>query len=214
MTTSDKNSAAPRGQSTALHRPPGRYNVDRRHVDQLLARVSLRDVDAFTELYDTISATVYGVALRVSRDQHMAEEISQETFMQVWHQAHTFDSTKGSAKGWVTMLSHRRAVDTIRRSQASRDRDARFMRLVDRDFDVVAETAQTAAEYREIRSCISSLTNLQRESVMLAYYEGLTYLQISQQLGVNKATIKTRMRDGLVRLRTCISEQPVTDPTV
>jgi RNA polymerase sigma-70 factor (ECF subfamily) len=173
-------------------------------AEQLLGRVGRGDEQAFAALYDLLGAAVYGLARRVVRDPARAEEIAQEVFIQVWQSAARFDPSRGSAKGWVLTLAHRRAVDAVRHDQAATNRENRYDWSSGPDFDEVEETVSTTLEHEQVRRCLDGLTELQREAVNLAYYNGHTYAEVAQVLDTNPATIKTRIRDGLVRLRDCM----------
>lgn len=173
-------------------------------VEQLLGRVGRGDEQAFAAVYDLLGAAVYGLARRVVRDPARAEEIAQEVFIQVWQSAARFDASRGSAKGWVLTLAHRRAVDAVRHDQAATNRENRYDWSSGPDFDEVEETVSTTLEHEQVRRCLGGLTELQREAVNLAYYNGHTYAEVAQVLDTNPATIKTRIRDGLVRLRDCM----------
>ena len=106
---------------------------------------------------------------------------------------------------WILTLSHRRVVDRVRSAQAATDRERRVAaRAVDTPYDEVAETAASHLERQQVRRCLKNLTTLQRESIGLAYYGGYTYRQVAELLGVALPTVKTRMRDGLIRLRDCL----------
>jgi RNA polymerase sigma-70 factor (ECF subfamily) len=173
-------------------------------AEQLLGRVGRGDEQAFAAVYDLLGAAVYGLARRVVRDPARAEEIAQEVFIQVWQSAARFDASRGSAKGWVLTLAHRRAVDAVRHDQAATNRENRYDWSNGPDFDEVEEKVSTNLEHEQVRRCLGGLTELQREAVNLAYYNGHTYAEVAQVLDTNPATIKTRIRDGLVRLRDCM----------
>ena len=170
--------------------------------DQLMARIARGDQAAFAQLYDRLGGNVYGLVKRTLRDPAQSEEVTQEVMLEVWRTAPKYDATRGSLKTWVMTLAHRRAVDRVRSEQSSRDRD----RLVgEREwrppFDVVADEVEVRAEHEQVRVALDALTDLQREAIELAYYGGLTYREVAQLLDAPLATVKTRMRDGLVRLR-------------
>lgn len=173
-------------------------------LSALLTQVAKGDEGAFAELYDRTSPSVHGLARRVVRDPARAEEIAQEVYLQVWRTASRYEPARGSAKSWLLTLAHRRAVDVVRHDQASTDREARYEWTSGRDIDVVDAEVTTRLEHEQVRRCLGSLTDLQREAVTLAYYGGYTYAEVATLLTVNPATIKTRMRDGLIRLRDCL----------
>ncbi len=177
----------------------------RQHVDSLLLRVAKGDDGAFAELYDAVAPAVFGLARRVLRQAEHAEEVAQEVLLEVWQQAPRFDPGRGTGFAWVMTMTHRRAVDRVRSAQSSTDREARVgQRSLGREHDEVVEAVEARLEAEAVRECISTLTDLQRESVTLAYFAGLTYPEVATRLGTPLGTIKTRMRDGLIRLRDCL----------
>ena len=173
--------------------------------DQLLQRVALGDTPAFELLYDQMANTVFGVIRRVLRDPAQSEEVAQEVMVEVWRTATRFDAERGSASTWILTMAHRRAIDRVRSSQASHDREDR---VAHRDhvaaYDEVAEEVEIRLEQEQVRRCLGDLTDLQRESVTLAYYGGYTYREVAELLDTPLGTIKTRLRDGLIRLRDCM----------
>jgi RNA polymerase sigma-70 factor (ECF subfamily) len=178
---------------------------NRQAEPDLLRRTSLGETEAFEQLYRLFASRVYGIARRVVRDPGQAEEVAQEVFLEVWRRAGHFDPARGSATAWVLTLAHSRAVDRVRSAQAAADRDSRFGRsTVEREVDTVAEAVENRWERHAVRRCLSTLTDLQRQSVTLAYYSGYTYPQVAELLQTPLPTIKTRMRDGLIRLRDCL----------
>jgi RNA polymerase sigma-70 factor (ECF subfamily) len=170
-----------------------------------VARVATGDRDAFEDLYDETSPLVHGTALRVLRDPDLAAELTQDVMVEVWRTAPRFDADRGSVVAWIATMAHRRAVDRVRSVQAQRDRDGLVgVRDYSRPFDDVAETAEHNEERDQVTDCLGSLTDLQREAVMSAYYGGLTYREVAQDAGVALPTVKSRIRDGLNRLRDCL----------
>ncbi len=173
--------------------------------EELLVAVGRGDRDAFAELYDRVAPQVLGVAVRVVRDRSLAEEVLQEVLVEVWRKAAHFDPTRGSARGWITTLAHRRAVDRVRSEQASRDRDDRVSRRDDgHAFDAVADEVQVRLDHWQVRQALAALTDRQREAVELAYFAGHTYRDVARILGIPEGTAKSRLRDGLLRLRTAL----------
>lgn len=169
---------------------------------ELLLAAADGDQAAFAALYDRVAASVHGVVRRVVRDPSQSDEVTQEILVEVWRTAGRFDPARGSARTWILTMAHRRAIDRVRSEQASRDRTERVGRRDrGRPFDEVSEEVERRAEHAEIRDALSSLSDLQREAVQLAYYEGYTYREVSELLDTPLGTIKTRMRDGLVRLK-------------
>jgi len=173
-------------------------------ADELLQATARGDENALAELYDLLAPAVFGLAKRVVRDPSRAEEITQDVFLSVWRFATRFDPAKGSARTWVLTLTHRRAVDVVRANAAASRREQRVGATQDRPYDTVLEEASNRLQGEQVRECLDTLTELQRESVLLAYYGGYTYPEVSALLDVKLPTVKTRMRDGLIRLRDCL----------
>jgi RNA polymerase sigma-70 factor (ECF subfamily) len=171
----------------------------------LLVRTARGDAAAFESVYDQVAAPVFGVARRVIRDPAQSEEVAQEVLLEVWRTAARFDDTRGSAMAWVMTLAHRRAVDRVRSAQKEAEREHRVgAASASIPYDTVADAVESNLEQERVRRCLSTLTELQRESVTLAYYGGYTYVQVAGLLGVAVGTVKTRMRDALIRLRDCL----------
>ncbi len=168
----------------------------------LLSRASRGDEQAFAELYDGTCSRIFGLVRRVVRDPAQAEEVTQEVYLTVWRESARYDPTRGSALAWILTIAHRRAVDRVRASESARERDNRFATLDDGPaFDVVEEAVTASLDSARVRHALSTLTDVQREAITLAYYGGYTYKEVSELLDVPLGTIKTRMRDGLIRLR-------------
>ncbi len=168
----------------------------------LLALVANGGSEAFSLLYDLTSSMVYGLVLRVIKAPALAEEVTQEVYLQVWEKAEVFDPDRGSARAWIATLAHRRAVDAVRRSQKAREREGRV--APDAPRDDVADSAIEADERLQVRRALSSLTDLQWEAIELAYFDGLTYREVAERLEAPLGTVKSRMRDGLLRLRAIV----------
>jgi RNA polymerase sigma-70 factor (ECF subfamily) len=174
-------------------------------LDQFVLRAGQGDETAFAALYDVLAPAVYGLTRRVVRDPAQAEEVTQEVFLDVWRSAPRFDQARGTARSWVLTIAHRRAVDRVRSAQASTDRELRAaQRSGVRDFDEVVEAVESNLEAQAVRRCLQALSDLQRQAVNLAYYAGNTYAQVAAVLELPLGTVKTRLRDGLIRLRDCL----------
>jgi RNA polymerase sigma-70 factor, ECF subfamily len=174
-------------------------------ADELLGRTARGDERAFAALYDLVSARVYGLIRRVLRDPAQAEEVAQEVMVEVWRNAARFDSNKGTATSWIFTIAHRRAVDRVRAEQAGADRLRKVAASgVETPYDEVVESATARLEQQQVRRCLDGLTELQREAITLAYYGGHSYREVADLLGAALPTVKTRMRDGLIRLRDCL----------
>jgi RNA polymerase sigma-70 factor, ECF subfamily len=198
---SRRDPAAHRGAGEPGSRAAGRPGAD--ELGALLARVARGDDDAYAAVYDRTAGQVLGVVLAVVRDPAQSEEVMQEVLLDVWRSASRFDAALGSASAWVMTLAHRRAVDRVRSEQKAAERERRVASL-STAYDEVAEVVEARLDRERVRRCLGSLTELQRESVTLAYYGGYTYREVAELLGVAIGTVKTRMRDGLIRLRDCL----------
>ena len=168
-----------------------------------LTMVARGDATAFDAVFEQLGPSVYGVVKRVIRDPAQSEEVTQEVMLEVWRTAAKFDAERGSATSWVMTLAHGRAVDRVRSVQKDSER-ARRTAAADIPYDMVTEAVESSLERERVRRCLGSLTELQRETVTLAYYRGYTYGQVATLLGVPTGTVKTRMRDALIRLRDCL----------
>lgn len=172
------------------------------HATSLLLKVAAGDQRAFSDLYDLIAARMLGLVRHVLKDHAQSEEVVQEVLLEVWQTAARFESSRGSAVTWMLTMAHRRAIDRVRSAQSSRDRDTRVgLRELDRDYDQVAESAEVRLEHERVARALNRLTDLQRQAVELAYYGGYSHSEVSEMLGVPMGTVKTRLRDGMIRLR-------------
>ena len=180
-----------------------------RPLEDVLARVALGDERAFEALYDRMADVVFGVIRRVLRDPAQSEEVAQEVLVEVWRTATRFDPERGNATTWILTMAHRRAIDRVRSEQSSTDREQAVAAASSiTEYDEVAETVTTNLEVEQVRRCLEQLTDLQRESITLAYYGGHTYREVAELLDLPLGTVKTRLRDGLIRLRDCLGVEP------
>lgn len=174
-------------------------------LDALLHRVAGGSAAGFATFYDQTAARVYGLIHRVLRDTGYSEETTQEVYLEVWRTAANYDATRGSVLAWLLTLAHRRAVDRVRTEQAASRREARYgAASAAPPGDVVVDAVLVSDEQRRVADCLGGLTENQRECIELAYYGGLTYVEVSQRLAANVSTVKSRMRDALRGLRECL----------
>lgn len=176
---------------------------DRFTPEALLMASARGDERAFAELYAALSPRVHGLTWRVLRDAHLAEEVTQEVFLQVWQNSGAFDPARGSALAWVMTLAHRRAVDRVRSHGAGRRRDAAHAEDESRlmPYDETATRALASIEAESVRAALADLTVAQRRALELAYFDGYTHLEISSLMECPAGTAKGRIRDGLAKLR-------------
>lgn len=185
--------------------PAAAAALESARLSRLLARIADGDQVAFADFYQATSRRVYGMARRVLIDQGLSEDTCQEVFLQVWQLAGKFDPSAGSPLAWVMTIAHRRAIDRVRSVQSAADREERVFALGNQTgHDSVSEEVETRLEAEAVVRCLETLTATQQESVRLAYYDGLSYREVADRLGAALPTIKSRIRDGLIRLKTCL----------
>ena len=172
-----------------------------------MTRVAQGDQDAFSALYERTASRVHGVVWRVLRSADHAAEVTQEVYVEVWRQATRYDASRGSVSAWMTTMAHRRAVDRVRSVTSETARIEHYaVREVGRDVDHVWEDVEQRVEADRVREGLRTLTALQREVLTLAYFGGYTQNQIAALLQVPLGTVKTRVRDALIRLRAALDE--------
>ncbi|MGW4562088.1 sigma-70 family RNA polymerase sigma factor [Streptomyces sp. NPDC004561] len=183
----------------------GRNPSSEPDLQELVSRVALGDEEAFASVYDVVVSPVLGVVRAVLRDQAQSEEVAQEVLVEVWRTAPRYRPDRGTAINWILTLAHRRAVDRVRSVEAAVVRDHKAALLARTpEFDEVTEQVEARLEREQVRRCLRTLTEIQRQAVTLAYYRGLTYRQVAEALTLPLGTVKTRLRDGLIRLRDCL----------
>ena len=197
MNTITSITPGPGGESSR----PGR-EAEAAHLVQLMERSSRGHEDAFAELYDLTSRRIHAVILRVLRSADHAAEVTQEVYVEIWRQSARYAPDKGSVLAWMTTMAHRRAVDRVRSAEASTRRDTSYHQQSQPvEHDSTAEAAHASLEARRVRQALTSLTPVQREALELAYFGGYTHTEVATMLELPVGTAKTRIRDGLIRLR-------------
>jgi RNA polymerase sigma-70 factor (ECF subfamily) len=172
--------------------------------EAVVALVARSDEEALAELYDRFGRVAYGLALRVLRDEKLAEDAVQEGFLTIWRNADRFMPERGKASTWLLTLVHRRAVDLVRRE------DRRRAEPVPERGAAAAGTAEDDAwlrfERERVQAALRQLPDQQREALELAYYGGFTQTELAERLGQPVGTIKSRMFAGLARLRELLAD--------
>jgi len=180
---------------------PGASDAAAELID--LLRLSARGhEDAFTTLYDRTCARVYGIVLRVLRSPDQAAEVTQEVYVEVWRQAARYAPEKGGVLAWMATMAHRRAIDRVRSVTSETARDQRYaLREATPAQDNVWTGVEQRLDAERVRRGLSTLTAIQREALLLAYFGGYTHTEVATLLDLPVGTAKTRIRDGLIRLR-------------
>lgn len=172
-----------------------------RDPQELIPLIAKGDRQAFSEFYDRLSSLAYTFALRILRSKADAEDLVQEVFLQAWNQASSYDSHRGKPEAWIITMTKSRAIDKLR---SHRRKDQRVPVLEDaaRRKTEEAENAMDGTSWKlTLQGAISDLSEIQREALEMAYFEGKTHTEISEELGLPAGTVKTRIRDGLLKLR-------------
>jgi RNA polymerase sigma-70 factor, ECF subfamily len=192
--------------------PEPSWSMRRQHAhlsdEALVALVARGDEPALAELYDRVGRVAYGLALRIVRDEWLAEDAVQEGFLAVWRTAASFRAERAKASTWILTLVHRRAVDLVRREERRRAEplpDEIPMRTGEAG-PPTDEAAWLRYERERVQAALAQLPDTQREAIELAYYGGYSQSELAERLGVPLGTIKSRMFAGLARLRELLDE--------
>ena len=200
MTRTSSDATDPPDRVTALSAAAGADAA--LDLAELLKLSGRGDEAAFARLYDATAARAFGLAVRVVRDPSQAEEVAQEAFLEIWRTASRFDQAKGSAVSWILTLVHRKAVDRVRSAEAASRRDTTDTQQEGTvDHDSTAESATASLEASRVRAALDHLTIKQRQAIELAFLGGYTHTEVATMLDLPVGTAKTRIRDGLIRLR-------------
>jgi RNA polymerase sigma-70 factor (ECF subfamily) len=169
---------------------------------ELFRRVAGGDREAFERLYDRYAATAYGIAKRVCGNSILAEDVVQEAFLSIWRRPTSYRPDRGRVGSYLFGVVHNKAVDAIRHEESLRRREAAYGGIEDEvGPDQVVESAWSVARGQQVRDAIGRLSSVQREAIELAYFDGLTCTEVAAKLGIPLGTAKTRLRDGMIRLR-------------
>lgn len=180
--------------------------TSRPRLDGLQAQLeatSRGDASAFADLYGSVAPRIYGLVLRILKDPHQSEEVTQEILLEVWRTAARFDPVRGTAQSWLMTMAHHRAVDRVRSAESRRRLDTADVEGTPREnpFDATAAAALAFLEGQTVRAALATLAPAKREAIELAYFEGHTYTEVAQLLSIPLGTAKSRIRDGLIQLR-------------
>ncbi len=192
-----------------------------RDLAHLLARAGLGDRAAFSTLYERTSAHLFGVVLRINKDRAQAEDVLQEVYVSVWRAANTFDAAQSQPLTWLTSVARHRAIDSLRRRQAEPQTRPVMLDADEMEQDVYDDVADTAAgplallnqasDARALQACIERLTGPQRQSVALAFFDGLSHAEVADTLHQPLGTVKSWVRRALMSLKACLDGAVVRD---
>ena len=171
---------------------------------QLLSLSALGDRRAFAELYDATKSKLFGVSLRIVRERPLAEEVLQDSFVNIWNHAADYAQAKSAPTTWMTAIVRNRSLDVVRRTREEPDvDDSLAAKLVD-EAAAPPREAQVRADAHSLRHCIEELDAEQRQSIALAFYHGLSHSELSDHLRKPLGTVKTHIRRGLLKLKECL----------
>jgi len=172
--------------------------------NELLRAVARGDENALAGIYDRYRLILFGLILRILHSREEAEDVLQEVFLQVWRRAADFDEARGRAFTWLVTVARSRALDRLR-ALGSRARLAEAAPVPQQVGDA-AEEAFQSEQAEVVRRALAQIPADQRQALLLAYFEGLTQMEIAARLGAPLGTVKTRMRAGMIRLRKILQE--------
>ena len=172
----------------------------------LLERLMARDQDALRLVTTEYGPLVFGVARRVLGDPSLAEEVAQDVFVALWRRPGAYDPGRGSLSGFLAGVAHNKAVDAVRREQSAKRSAEALISDIETASEVPSATEQVD-ERQRVTSALAQLSAPQKEALVLAYFGGRTYREVATELGIPEGTAKTRLRDGLLRLRELLAEE-------
>ena len=193
-------------------------------LSRLLARAGLGDRAAFATLYERTSSHLLGVVLRIQRDRAQAEDILQEVYVNVWRAAQSFDAAQSQPLTWLSSIARNRAIDSLRRTQTQPQFRSTITSTTDEEetdvYDTVADSApgpldllSRASDARALSSCMQGLSAQQRQSVALAFFDGLSHAEVAEQMRQPLGTVKSWVRRALMSLKSCLESAVQRDNT-
>lgn len=172
-----------------------------------LERVGTGDERAFEELYEVMAPRVLGLVRCILVGHSQSEQITREVFLEIWQTAAHYDADQDAPAAWIMAIAHRRAIERVRAARADPSRDHKVaLRDLKIEHDCVTEAANAGPERQLLTSALLEITPLQREAVTLAYFGGFTTSDVAHRVGAPRSIVTSRMRDGLLRLRTVLAE--------
>lgn len=172
-----------------------------READAALAeRLLIRDESALRTAIDSYGEVVFGMARRILIEPSLAEEVTQDTFLALWRRPGAFDASRGSLQGFLAGIARNKAIDLVRREESLRRTKESLLAEAEKESDEAVAT-ERVEERQEVLAALRGLSAVQREAIVLAYFGGRTYREVAEELGIPEGTAKTRLRDGLIRLR-------------
>ncbi|MGO2031543.1 MAG: sigma-70 family RNA polymerase sigma factor [Glutamicibacter ardleyensis] len=195
----DTMDRAPSGTGTQAEADPGSTE----YWSGLCRRVAEGDHQAFDSLYAELSPVVYGISVRLIRNSAQASEVAQEVMLEIWNNAHQYSPGTGSIYAWASTIARRRTIDRIRSEEARTTREDRNF-TVDREVAQIDDDLMAQVDSEQVRNCLGTLTDKEKQTVIDTYYGGSTYAQVAERRQIPLATVKSRIRSALQRLKTCL----------
>jgi RNA polymerase sigma-70 factor (ECF subfamily) len=174
---------------------------------ELLQAIARGDEQALASLYDRYRLILFGLILRILHSRPEAEDVLQDVFIQVWKRAADFDESRGRPFTWLVTLCRSRTIDRLRALESRQRTANEAVRGAEESVSDSEQDAMRAEQSAVVRECLGELPREQRETLVLAYFEGLTQTEIASRLGAPLGTVKTRMRSGMIKLREMLGER-------